>query len=183
MTSLSPRERKLVALLILVGLIAIIWLAILSPILSGFAARAEERTRLTDTFARNARLIGGIARLRGQAEHQKIDAARFHIVAPTPTAATETLKERLAADITAAGGDVRSVQDIADRTGWVRAWAEGRMTLPQIITLLDKVQNTPPFLVTTSLTISADRAAQSGKLDLMDVRLEAAGSHTPPQSR
>ncbi len=71
MTSLSDRERRLVAILILIALIALGWLAIVSPILSGFEARAAERERLTLVQASNERLIDNVARLRRTAEAQR----------------------------------------------------------------------------------------------------------------
>ena len=84
MSGLSDRERRLIAVLILVALIAFGWLAVLSPIISGFETRAAERERLALVQASNQRLIDNIARLRRQAEAQKADSARFHIIAPTP---------------------------------------------------------------------------------------------------
>src|SRR6202000_943905 len=43
MRPVSPRERRLVSLGILVILVAIVWLGLISPILGGFWDRAEER--------------------------------------------------------------------------------------------------------------------------------------------
>ena len=75
------------------------------------------------------------------------------------------------------------MQEVSDRPGWARAWVEARMTLPQMIATLEKVQNQPPYLVVNSLTISADRALQSGKLDLMDIRIEASSPASAPKPR
>ena len=47
MNNLTARERKIVAIGILVALIALIWFALISPILSGFAERTAERERLS----------------------------------------------------------------------------------------------------------------------------------------
>ncbi len=183
MNSLSARERRLVAIGILIALIAFVWLGLVAPILSGFSERTVERARLTDMFARNERLIAGIPKLRVAAEAQKRDAPRFHTNGNNIAVATELLKERLGSQITAIGGEVRSIQEVSDRPGWARASAESRMTLPQLIGILEKLQNEPPYLAVETLTISADRALQSGKLDLMDIRIEVSSPISAPQPR
>ena len=180
MMGLSLRERRLIAILVLIAMIAFVSLVIVSPIVSGFASRADERVRLTQTFAANERLIASLPRLRAQAERLKLADANYHIVAPNAGVALETLKERLAEQIAVSGAELKSMQDVPDRPGWVRAWAECRLTLPQLLGLLEKLQNDPPYLLITTLTISADRATQSGKLDALDVRIEAAGSYRLP---
>ena len=83
MTNLSDRERRLVAILILIALIALGWLAVAAPILSGFETRAAERERLALVQASNQRLIDNVAQLRRQAEAQRADRARFHLIAPS----------------------------------------------------------------------------------------------------
>lgn len=183
MMSLSLRERRLVAILILLGMIAVAWFGIIAPIANSFAARAAERVRLSQTFAANERLIASLPRLRAQAERLKLDDARFHFVAPNAGAAAELLKERMANQITAAGAELKSMQDVPARPGWVSAWAECRLTLPQLLGLLETLQNDAPYLVITTLTISADRATQSGKLDALDVRIETAGTFSLSNAR
>ena len=183
MNNLTARERKIVAIGILVALIALIWFALISPILSGFAERTAERERLSTAFGRNERLIASIPRLRTVIERRAIDRANFHTAGDTPAAATEALKERLGGQIAANGGELRAMQDVEDKSGWVRAWVEARMTLPQLIGTLEKIQNQPPYLAVNSLTISADRALQSGKLDLMDIRIEASSPASTPKPR
>lgn len=178
MSSLSLRERRLVAILMLIGMIAFVWLIIISPIAAGFTERAQTRIRLGQTFAANERLMASLPRLRAQAEQLKLSDGRFHIAAPTAAAAVEALKERMAEQITNAGAELKSMQDVPDRARWVRAAAECRLTLAQLVGLLEKLQNDVPYLVITTLTISADRATQSGKLDILDVRIEAAGTYS-----
>ncbi len=183
MNRLSSRERKLVAILILLTLVALVWLAIVSPILSGFTARAAEQDRLVARFSGNERLIASMSRLRAQAEVQKLDAARFHDAAPDLATASEQLQERLTNQIAQDGGELKSVQDVSDRPGWVRASADGRISLPQLLNLLDHLQNNAPLLVVNALSLSADRALQSGHLDLMEFHLEVSGNPALPQPR
>lgn len=179
MNSLSPREQRLIAILILLAIIATVWFALISPILAGFANRAEQRTALSQQFVSNDRLISGIARLRRQGEAQRIDYARFHTGGTTLAESSDLLSERLGNAVSAAGGDVRSVQDVSDRPGWARASIEARMTLAQSIALLDSLQNVPPLLVINALILSADRSLVSGKLDLMDIRIEVSSPIAP----
>lgn len=183
MSGLTSRERKLVAILILMALFALVWLAVLSPILSGFAARATEQEMLVARFAGNERLIASMSRLRAQAEGQKRDAARFHDAAPDLATASEQLQERLTNQIAQDGGELKSVQDVSDQPGWVRASADGRISLPQLLALLDHLQNKPPLLVVNTLSLSADRALQSGHLDLMEFHLEVSGNPALSKSR
>jgi hypothetical protein len=183
MNSLTARERKLVAIGILVALIALVWVMLISPIASGFAQRAAERERLSARFASNERLIASIPRLRNAIENRAADFKNFRTEGESFAAVIEALKERLGSQIAANGGELRAMQEVSDRPGWVRAWVEARMTLPQMIATLEKVQNQPPYLAVNSLTISADRALQSGKLDLMDIRIEASSPASAPKPR
>ncbi len=183
MNSLTARERKLVAIGILVALIALVWFALISPIMAGFDARAVERERLSAAFARNERLIASIPRLRTVIERRAVDAKNFQTEGDTFAAATEALKERLGGQIAASGGELRAMQEVEDKPGWARAWVEARMTLPQLIGTLEKIQNQPPYLAVNSLTISADRALQSGKLDLMDIRIEVSSPASASKPR
>jgi type II secretory pathway component PulM len=183
MTALSNRERRLVAIAILLGLVAVVWLGLISPILSGFAERSAERERLRGEFARNERLVAGIAPLRREIERQTLAKDDFHTPGDTVVAATEALKERLGVLVTAQGGEMRAVQDVSNRPGWAQVWIEARLTLPQLVGIMTKVQSQPPYLAVNALNISADRALQSGTLDLMDVRIEVSSPIIPTKPR
>jgi len=182
MTGLSDRERRLIAILMLVAGVAIAWLAVLSPILAGFEARAAERERLALVQASNQRLIDNIARLRRQAEAQKADAARFHIIAPTSEAASEQLKDRLAALVGTAGGEVRALADVEAAEGRIELRIEARVPEGQLAALLERLQNTEPLMIVTALSIAApgaDPAASTSQSRQLDVRIDVAASHSP----
>jgi type II secretory pathway component PulM len=183
MASLSARERRLVALLVLLAGIAVLWLGILAPLMNSFARREVERTQLRQQFARNERQIGTIASLRRSIERQRLNAADYRTPGTTQVAAVEALKERLGNILSQEGGELRAVQDVSERPGWAQVWAETRMSLPQLVSALTKVQNQTPYLAVTGVTVSADRALQSGKLDIMDVRIEVSSPITPAKSR
>lgn len=196
MNSLSPRERRLIAVLILIAAIALVWLAILSPLIAGFEARAAERERLALTQASNARLTGNIARLRQQAEAQRDDSARFHLLAPSPTAAAEALKDQLSRLIDEAGGEVRALQDVEAAEGRVEVRIEARISRGRLTALLERIRQNEPLLIVRSLMVSTPDAIRSGSpaspgpasADAkdgpasspdLDIRLEVSGSHSP----
>lgn len=183
MNNLTARERKLVAIGLLVGLFALAWYLVISPILDGFAERRMAREELAVRFASNERLIASLPRLRKTIEARAAESRNFRMEGETLAAVTEALKERLGAQVAANGGELRAMQDVSDQPGWARAWVEARMTLPQLIATLETLQNQPPYLAVNALTISADRALQSGRLDLMDVRIEASSPASTPKPR
>lgn len=183
MSSLSDRERRLVALLILVAVITLGWLAVVSPIIAGFEARAAERERLALVQASNQRLIDNVARLRRQAEAQQADKTRFHVIAPTPEAASEQLKDRISTLIGEAGGEVRALQDIEAAEGRIELRIEARVNDGQLVRLIERLQNAEPLMVVRSLSVSAPAAlggepaaSLSRKLE---VRFDVAASHSP----
>lgn len=183
MNGLSMRERRLVAILILVALITLGWLLILSPILSGFEARAAERERLALVQASNQRLIDNVALLRRQAEAQRADMGRFHLIAPTPEAAAEQLKDRVSTLVSAVGGEVRALQDVEAAEGRIALRIEARLAEAQLPRLLERLQNSEPLLVVRTLSVSAPGAAGADLSALssrnLDIRLDVTASHSP----
>lgn len=174
MRALSPRERRLIAIGLAILAAAAFWALIIAPIADGFAERATRRDALSAAYARNSRLINAIPAQRRRAEKQGELKSRFLLGAPNATLARDRLRERLRTDFTAAGGVVTAVQDVPAPAGSVRAWVQGRITLPQLEALLTRIDTTPPYLITETLRISADKALESGRLDTLDIRLEAS---------
>ena len=176
MARISPRERRLLAVLILIAAGAAVWLGIVAPIIDGFSSRADERTRLALVYAGNARLLASIGRLRKLVTQQRSDAEIYRIVAPTPLAADEILKARLGDTVARAGGRTRSVQEVDGEPGRVRAWVEARMSLPQLVETLTALENQTPLLALTSLSVAADPSADR-RADLLNVRIEASARY------
>jgi general secretion pathway protein M len=174
MRPLSARERKLIAVALLIAALAIAWLGVVNPILSGFAARAERRELLLQRQAYAQRLIASIPRLRRQAERQRSSLRDFAIAAPDPARAGDMVAERLRTEIENAGGEFRASDRAAAPPGIVRVRADARLSLDQLVALLGRLQNDPPFLVVESLTIAADRALIENSLGELDVRLEVS---------
>jgi type II secretory pathway component PulM len=172
--SLSSRERQLVAIAILLMLITLVYLGFLQPLIGGFAARSEARVQLVAQYANNDRLIGRIPSLVRAAQAQKQSASLFSLSAPNAEQAGEALKEKMSAHIEKAGAELGAVEALETRSGWVAAAAQARMTNAQLVQVLGKLQSEQPYLAFEALNISADRAVVSGKLDVMDVRIETS---------
>lgn len=176
MKPLSPRESRLVALGILVAVIAVIWLGIVDPLIDGFGERAETRQTLLETYARNQRVLAGIPLWQAQLEQQRLTANTFAIAAPTEALASEQLKSRITRMTSDVGGTLTSIQDIEDGVpnGFVRVRADMQMTLGQLYKSLERLESEEPYVVVESLSVVADRAAQTGHLGPMAVRVEVS---------
>ena len=172
MRPLADRERKLVALLILIALLAFGYLLVLGPILTGLSDRGSRREMLSLQYAANQRAVATIPRLLRQARKQRADLDGLVIEAPTISAGSALLQEQLQRTVESLGGELREVGDASGDDGLVRAKGVARLTLDQLARLLTALQNQTPHVTTESLTISADRALISGHLEPMDVSLE-----------
>lgn len=182
MNRLSPRERRLVAALLLVTALAAFWYIIAAPLVGGFSDRGEQRADLRANYARDERAIGQIPQLRRYADRQRRDRTRFQYTA-TLTAAQAALKEQLSTGVTTVGGELRSAQDLPPATGVIRARIDSRLTMNQLDALLVRLGNAQPLLVVESLTVAADESLQTGHLGLLDVRLEIAADAAAPTPR
>jgi general secretion pathway protein M len=174
MNRLSARERRLVAVAILLALVAAIWMAVAGPLAAGFSARAAERQRLLADYQHGQRLIASIPSLRAQAEAQKRTAAAFALTAPSQLQAQEALRERITGAMTAAGAAAPAVQDVqADLpAGWIGARAEAQLTRSQLNESLRVLENEEPYVVVDYISIDAEQAFRSGRAGALDVRLE-----------
>lgn len=174
MNGLSARERRLLALAILVGLLVLLWIALISPVIGGFAARDAERQRLIALYQRDQRLLDAVPVWRAEAERQKRTASAFAVLAPSDVQAQETLRTRLTAAILASGAAAPSAQDIQANlpAGWIGARADGQLTLAQLNDSLRRLENEEPYVIVDYLSINAERAFRSGRAEPLDVRLE-----------
>lgn len=178
MNALTGREQRLIAIAILIALVAIAWLGIARPLISGFSERAEERQRLIAIHQRNEMLVARAPTWRRQLQQQKRDGAGFAITAPNSTLATDILKERIARAINRHGGVTRAIQEGPAPSGQVRARADLELELSQLNAVLEQLQNDQPLVVVESLSIAADRAFQSGRLSPMEVRIEVSAPYS-----
>jgi hypothetical protein len=187
MKRLNPRERRIVAVGILVGVVALLWLLVVGPIVRGFVGRSHQRQELRDTYVRDQRLLAAIPVWRRQAEQQRASAPRFAYSAPTDALASDLLKERIAQVITAQGGTLKSAQEIpADNAaGLVAVRAELQLDMNQLYESLKRLENEDPYVSIDYVSVVADEAFKTGHLAPMDVRIEVSAQFRParaPQS-
>lgn len=174
MRTLSARERKLVAVLLLTGALALLHLIVIGPIVDGFRERTERREMLVRQYQANQRLVDSMPRLRRWAEQQRSSLRDFVLGAANPAAASVALQERLQNQIEASGGELRSVEETTASEGLAGARASARMTLDQLTRLLNELQNRPPYLNVEALSVAADQALISHRLDILEVSLEVS---------
>ena len=174
MNGLNPRERRLVAVALLLALVAAAWLGALSPLISGFSARQAERQALLSNYQRNQRLLDAVPVWRAEAEAQKQSAPAFAVIAPSQLQAQELLRQRLTAAMVAAGAAGPSVQDRqADLpAGWIGARADAELTFNQLNDSLRRLESEEPHVVVDYVSINADRAVRPGPGAPLAVRLE-----------
>ncbi|MFZ0267900.1 type II secretion system protein GspM [Caulobacter sp.] len=183
MRTLAPRERKLIAVGLLVLVVGLAWLLIAAPVLAGFQARRDEREALVGAWRRDQHLLQAIPLLRAEALDQRRTGRDFKISAPSASQAAEALKQRLNATLTASGGQVSGLQEVrADiPAGWVSARADARITLTQLDDSLRRLQNDKPYLVVEYTLVGADRPqSQYGSLDVR-LQVSALVRAAPPR--
>jgi len=178
---LQPRERRLVAIGLLMAAVAVAWLAIISPLVGGFFARAAERRELIDTYARNQRTMAQIATWRALADQQRASAPRFAIAATSQQLAAETLKARLIKLAADEGFTVSALSDLAADapTGKIRLRCDLQLTLPQLYDSLRRLETEGTYVVIEYLAVSADQALASGRSSPVAVRLEITAAWRP----
>jgi hypothetical protein len=175
MRPLEPRERKIVAVAILVAALVLVWYALVNPLLVGFIDRAEERSELLATYQKNQRVLAGISNWREEADAQTATQSQYAIVAPTKVLAAENLKQRLNRLANMVGGSVQTVSELPDESeGWVRVRADMQLTMSQLYKSLTRLENEAPYVVVGYVSVVADRAVQTGHLATMDVRIEVS---------
>ena len=177
MRPLNARERRLVALALLVALLAVVWLGVVSPAAHGFSARAAERERLLDEIARSQRLIDQASFWRAQASRQRADAALFAITAPSPEAAVEAVRERITSAVVGQGGTIRTIREQPGALGLVRVRVDLEAGLTQLMGSLKLIESQKPYVLIEKLSIAADQAATDGRLSPMDVSIDLAAPY------
>jgi hypothetical protein len=176
---LSARERKLIAVLILVAAIALVLVVVIGPVVSGFGARAARREALIQTFHAGEQRIGSLGALQAEAERQTAEMRARFMAAPDAGEASEALRERFETAVQELGGDIKASEAVPAEEGWARAAIDVRMSHAQLATLLARINALKPAVAVESMTVIADDAMTNYKSDLLDVRLEASAPFVP----
>jgi hypothetical protein len=185
MRTLSPRERRLVAIGVLAGLVGLVWLAVVGPVVGGFQARDAQRQAALDRHERNQRLLAGLPAMRAALAEQRRSSRLFKITAPNQASAVEALKQRLVASLSQEGGVVGAAEEVrADvPAGWVSVRADATMTLTQLNASLRRIENETPYVVVEYASISAEQSIRTGQPGPLAVRLQISARHAAPPSR
>ncbi len=184
MNGLALRERRLIAIALLLALVAAVWLGLVRPVIGGFQDRADQRAAALDDYARNARMIRSYRRLRADALAQARAAPDLEIVAPTPAAAAEAARDRLGRDLAASGASVHAVRGQPSGPGTVRLRADFQISMAGLNTLLRRVHDQAPSGIVDSLSVAADSVAANGaaaRPSLLEVRLDVSFAYAAPR--
>lgn len=185
MRPLSLRERRLVAVGLLVAALGLVWLAVVGPLVGGFFDRAAERRQLETTLRVNARLISSLGVLRTAAEAQRAAAPRFAMTAASEALAFEALKGRLQRLAAQEGFNLGAVEDLqADAApGKVKLRADVTLTLPQLYETLRRLESEDAYVVVDYFSVVADRSLAAQRLAPVDARLELSVAWRPAGAR
>jgi general secretion pathway protein M len=178
MRALQSRERKLVALGILVALAAATWLVIIDPLAGGFIARAGERDTLQTAYLRNQRILAALPVWRREAEQQKRTDGQFSVTAPTDALAAELLKTRVDKTVSEEGGSVKAIQNVdADvPRGFIRVRANLDLTFSQLYHVLGRLEKEEPYVVVDYISVAANHAYELGQVQPLDVSVEVTAA-------
>jgi hypothetical protein len=171
---MSGRERRLVALVVLVAMLAGAWLLVVDPVAGGYVRRQDERRHLLSRLDRYERLIAAMDRWRSVAEGQAATVSRFALQAPTEALAVEALKERLVAVVEAEGGSVVAVRGLEPEDGAGGGAKEAKVRADLILSYeqlyggLRRLAQGEPYVTVDYLSIAADRALVTGRLEPLD---------------
>jgi general secretion pathway protein M len=182
MRVLAPRESRMLAILIVAVMVALVWFAIIAPIVGGFLDRAERRRALLATYARDERTLAQVASIGRAAQAQRTRAGLFRFTAADAPAAAAILAERLANEVARTGGEIRGVEDLAAPPGAVHARLQAGMTFAQAVALISHLQNASPLLLVDETDLGAHDAADDPRPGLLDIRIEVSAYFSPTAS-
>jgi hypothetical protein len=185
MRPLAPRERRLVAVGLLVGVIAAAWLLVAAPVIGGFQARADQRRQLITRYGDDQRLLASVPSLRTSALAERRSAPLYQISAPSENLAAEALKQRLVATLTESGGVVSAAQQVQAEVppGWISIRADAQINLTQFSAGLRRLENETPYVVVEYASLAANRALVTGHAAPLDVRLQVSALYRAAPAR
>lgn len=181
MSTLAPRERRLIALGILAAVFALLWLIVARPILGGFADRGQRRQDLLQTYTRGERVIGAMRITRAAARAQRATMRQYAIDAPGQPFAIDLLRERVAVAARANHVTVGSVQEAPAPSGFVGVDVRLTMQLDKLGAFVAALENGSPLLIVDQLGIAADQAATSGHAAPVEVKLDLSARYDAPR--
>jgi len=183
MRTLSPRESRLVAVLLLVALVALVNFALVQPLWTGFADRAAERDALRARYAANARLVAAVPRLAREAAARRRDLGAYVLAPADAASAGDFLRSRLQAELAAIGGEYRGGEDLAGAPGLAASRISARVPSAALVPLLARIQNLRPAITIGALSVSAGDALVTGEASAVEVQLDVSIPYRAAASR
>ena len=181
MSGLSPRERRLIAIAILVGVLATIWLGLVSPILSGFTARKQQRIEAAETLRRNARLIASFGVVRSQLVDYRRSGSAWAVQAASLPAATELARARVTRAVADSGGALEALRDQPGRPDLIQLQADTRIDLNGLQALARRLENDSPRAAVSMLSVAAPDTPGGQHVSPLQVRLDVSFSYVAPR--
>ncbi len=180
MSGLTERERRLLALGLLVAALAAAWLGIAAPIIGGFSTRRAERAQFTLELERDRRLAHVFPRLRAEQAALAQEAGAYAFQTADAATARSVGEARLAALVTASGGTLHAVRDEAADAGQVRLRADAALTLHGLVGLLAALRSSRPFAVIEALTVSSGEASAPQTPAPLEMRIDVVYAYAAP---
>jgi hypothetical protein len=181
-TELTLRERRLVAIGILVALVVGTCLLLIAPVARSFAVRDSERQSLLAQYAKNASNINNMRHWRREADRQSQTKNRYSVQAASRQEAVEILREQIIRQFVKIGGEVRNCQEIEAPAGWLRVRLAARLDIFKIERGIRTFQNQMPFAVVQTATVTGDRFATANPSQTLDIKLEISAPFSLSQS-
>lgn len=174
MRPLSPRERRLAAVGILIGVAGLGWQFGIAPLIDGYIQRAEDRAALTAEYERNDRILAGLPGWRTEAQAQTATARAFAVAAPNQQVAVGLISQRIARGVKLAGGVVQETRLVADKTSadWVHVHSDLQLTMGQLYAVLMRIQSEEPYVVVGYLSVETRPNPNPSEPQNMDVRMD-----------
>jgi hypothetical protein len=180
MNGLSLRERRLVALALLMAVVAAVWLGVVQPIAAGFAERAGERADAVDAYLRGLRTLRAYPRLKAQAQMQRATAGGWSYVAASPAAAADAARDRQGRLVAAGGGTMRAIRTETASGGTARLQADLQAPLPGLVQLLRALHDGAPPAVVETLSLAASDPAGGAHGAPLQARVDVAFPYAAP---
>lgn len=179
MHGLTARERSLIALALLVGVAALLWVALISPVLAGFNTRREVREQAAQTLAHNQRLIVSYGVLKRQLAVEDKAAATWAVVGLAPSTAAERVRERVSQAVADSGGGLSALRDEPSSPGSLRYELGTQINIEGLQTLLRHLEDDAPYGAINKISIAAPDASAAQHPSTLQVSLDVSFSYIP----
>ncbi len=188
----SAQQRRALAIVILVAVVALPSWLVLWPLVSGYMALGEEIADKRFAVQKLENLLSRQVEIQFQLDElAALDStATFALEASTATLAFANLQTQVNRTLQLSGGEMRSTRQaqISDelQLGELRGVglrASMRMTLPQLVRFIHEAENSRPMLFVTEMAVRAPPTPAQPNDDVeLDVETTLVGYWLPPDT-